>query len=187
MCNKGEVSRFFKRVLVTYFLLSTQAIACGPSPQKVVEKIIIKQTPEVVWALVGDFEKIHLWHPEVMTTSIETSIDDNGRAHSFRTLILKNGDKRIDRMRVTELNAMKLGTVIEHGEMPVSNYSDALTVSPGPNADEALVTWVGRFGNKANLMVAPEGQDNKAAIEAVEQFYRSGLDGLKASIELIEK
>jgi mxaD protein len=186
MCNKLGVSRLLKRVLVTCCLLSTQAIGCGPSPQKVVETIIIKQTPEVVWALVGNFEKIHLWHPDVITSSTETRIDDTAKAVSYRTLILKNGNKRIDRMRFTALNAMQLGIVIEQGEMPVSNYSDALTVSPGPSAHETLVTWVGRFGNKANLMVAPEGQDNKAAIEAVEQFYRSGLDGLKATIEMMD-
>lgn len=176
-----------KQVLVFLLLLSSHVMACGPSPQKVVEKIVIKGTPEAVWSVVGNFEKMHQWHPDVIGTVAESKFDSAGKKTTFRILQLKNGGKLIERMRETQMNEMKLGVVIEQGDIAISNYSDALTVSSSFQANETVVTWTGRFNNKANLIIAPEGQDNDAAIAAVEQFYKQGLNGLKAYMESTNK
>ena len=180
------MAELVKRILLVWILFSAQVMACGPSPQKVVEKIVIKQSPEAVWALVEDLEKMHIWHPDVISSAVENRFDSTGKETIFRMLVLRDGGRLIERIRETP-TSMKLGTVIEQGDIVVSNYSDALTVMPGEHTDETLVTWTGRFNNKANLLVAPEGQDNKAAIAAVEQFYQHGLNGLKAYVELVKK
>jgi len=168
-------------------LFSMHGVACGPSPQKVVEKIFIKATPEAVWVVVGDFKSIHQWHPDVVNASIQPQVNSEEKETHIRTLMLKNGGQLVERLRETQQGEMKLGTVMESGDMAVSSYSDALTVKQSTNNDETEITWTGRFNNQANLLVAPEGQDNKAAIAAVQQFYQHGLVGLKAYVEMIAK
>lgn len=175
-----------KRVLLLCLFFSVNVMACGPSPQKVVKEVMVKHSPEAVWAIVGDVEKMYLWHPDVIATSVESRFDSTGKETVFRMLKLKDGGTLIQRIRETPTR-MKLGTVIEQGDIAVSNYSDALTVIPGGHANETLITWTGRFNNKANLLIAPEGQDNKVAIATVEQFYQHGLNGLKAYMELMKK
>lgn len=171
-----------------YLLLcSTHGFACGPSPQKVVEKVVIKANPEAVWAVIGEFKSIHRWHPDVVNTSVQSQVNTEGKETQFRTLTLKNGGQLVARLRETQQGEMKLGTVMESGDMAVSSYSDALTVKQSTNNDETEIIWTGRFNNLANLLIAPEGQDNKAAIAAVQQFYQRGLTGLKAYVEAIAK
>lgn len=48
---------------------------------------------------------------------------------------------------------------------------------------ETIVTWIGRFNNKANTFAAPTVEDNYTAIAAVSSFYGNGLEGLKAYFE----
>lgn len=176
-----------RRLIYILLLFSINVMACGPNPQKVVEKIVIKGTPEMVWSVVGDFERLHQWHPDVINTMGDRKLDSAGNVAVFRTLQLKNGGKLIERLRETQAGEMKLGTVMDSGDMAVSNYSDALTVSTTMHSNETEVTWTGRFNNKANLLVAPADQDNNTAIAAVQQFYQHGLNGLKAYIETVQK
>lgn len=156
-----------------------QLFACGPSPQKVVKQVTVHAEPDVVWAVVSDIANMQAWHPNVKTSMIKTVKDLEGNPKTYRTLILENGGKLVERIRPATSNAMKLGVVIEEGSLAVSSYSDALTVKPGSTQGTSIVTWVGRFNNKANLLVAPKGQDNEAAIADVTKFYTTGLNQLK--------
>jgi mxaD protein len=178
------MAEYTVRSLLSVLLLSGfNAYACGPSPQKVVEKVVIHDTPEHVWAVVGDFAKMGEWHPGVVASGIQSTVDADGNKTHFRTLTLSDGGQLIERIRPTKQGVMKLGVVIEKGDMAVSNYSDALTVKAGSGPNESIVTWTGRFNNKANLMVAPEGQDDAAAIAAVKAFYTTGLNQLAKVFE----
>lgn len=170
-------------ILTAVIYVPFYANACGPSPQKVSKQIVIKSTPDKVWALVSDFSAMQKWHPNVLSSTLESKLDVDGKAVNYRTLTLKNGGLIIAKKREMQVGEMKLGTVFEQGDIAVSNYSDAITVKPSLIAGESLVTWVGRFNNKANLMQAPVGQDNATAIAAVEFWYEVGLQGLKGSLE----
>ncbi|MCX7190549.1 MAG: SRPBCC family protein [Methylotenera sp.] len=159
------------------------ASACGPSPQKVSKEIVIQASPKKVWALVGDFSAMQKWHPDVLASSLESRPDADEKTFIYRTLTLKNGGSIIERQRETQAGEMKLGAVLVQGDLAVSNYSDAISVKPSLVAGESVVTWVGRFNNKANLMQAPAGQDNVAAITTVEAWYAAGLANLKIVLE----
>lgn len=164
-------------------LLPVQVLACGPSPQKVVEQVTIKASPEEVWAVVGDVAGMQNWHPAIKSSTVNKKLDmaqgDDSDATIYRTLQLTSGGKLVERLRPMQRGVMKIGVVIEQGSLAVSNYSDALTVKPGLETGTALVTWTGRFNNKANLLVAPKGQDNETAIAEVTAFYTAGLSQLK--------
>lgn len=175
----------YQRILA--FLISFTpllVLACGPSPQKVTKEITIKAQPAKVWALVNDFGAMQKWHTSVLETTVAHQLDaESGKEVNYRTLKLKDGGSIVEKQRETQADEMKLGVILEQGDIAVSNYSDAITVKPGANAGESVVTWVGRFNNKANLMQAPEGQDNATAIAAVESWFGLGLEGLKKAAE----
>jgi len=114
---------------------------------------------------------------------VESRPDTQGDESTYRTLILDNGGKVVEKRRETQEDEMKLGIFMEQGDIAVSNYSDAITVKSGQHMGESIATWTGRFNNKANAMEAPAGQDNVAAIAAVERFYDEGLAKLKRVVE----
>lgn len=176
-----------KHIRFIVMLLSVMpllAIACGPSPQKVTREIIIHAEPAKVWAMVSDFAAMQKWHPDVITITLESKQDVEGKVTHYRTLKLKNGGSITEKQRETQADEMKLGAVMVEGDIAVSNYSDAISVKPSLVVGESVVTWVGRFNNKANAMQAPAGQDNEAAIAAVEARYDAGLQGLKQLFEV---
>lgn len=163
--------------------------ACGPSPQKATEEVVIQASVNVVWQQLRDFAKVQEWHPAVLVSELAEGVDANQQPFKQRTLHLKSGGVFVQKQRYTEAemqlgsDSYKLGTVMLSGDMPVSNYSDLITVKPGSQANQTVVTWVGRFNNQANAMQAPEGQDDAAAMASVKSFYQLGLAGLKQAVE----
>jgi hypothetical protein len=175
--------KLFLAICAVVSIIPITAFACGPSPQKVVREVVIKADSAKVWAIVGNFSGMHKWHPAVMDSVVESRPDTQGDESTYRTLILDNGGKVVEKRRETQEDEMKLGIFMEQGDIAVSNYSDAITVKSGQHMGESIATWTGRFNNKANAMEAPAGQDNVAAIAAVERFYDEGLAKLKRVVE----
>ena len=174
-----------KAVLCFAFMFASviNAFACGPTPQKVVKEITIKADAATVWQMVKQFDAIAQWHPDMQTSAQLQKLDDEGAAASFRLVTLKSGLKLEEKRRETPDAEMKLDYQMSQGDFPVSNYRGVMQVKPGEVAGEAIVSWTGRFNNKANTLDAPAGQDNPTAIHAIEEFYDDGLAGLKTMIE----
>ncbi len=174
---------FTRLAVLVLGLTPMLSLACGPSPQRVSKEIVIEASPKEVWALLGQFGGMHQWHSGVKSTTLEQKTEPDGKVVNYRTLGLKNGGTLVEKQRETQESDMKIGVTLEQGDMPVSNYSDAISVKPSPDAEKSIVTWVGRFSNKANQMQAPEGQDNVAAIAAITNWYETGLMSLKEQLE----
>ena len=169
---------------VTY---SISALACGPTPQKVVKDIVIKADAATVWQLVKQFDAIAQWHPDVKMSGLLQKLDEDGASATFRLITLKNGLKIEEKRRETPDLEMKLDVQMPQGDFPVSNYRGVMQVKASAIAGESIVTWTGRFNNKANTLAALAGQDNAAALSAVNAFYENGLAGLKVFIESVAK
>ncbi len=165
------------------FAVVFNVFACGPTPQKVVKEITIKADPASVWQVVKQFDAIAQWHPDVQSSVELQKLDDEGLTANFRLITLKSGLKLEEKRRETPDADMKLDYQMSQGDFPVSNYRGVMQVKPGTVTGETVVSWIGRFNNKANTLDAPAGQDNPTAIHAVEAFYGDGLAGLKAMIE----
>ena len=163
------------------------AFACGPTPQKVVKDMVIKADAATVWQVIKQFDAIAQWHPDVRMSGLLQKLDEQGASATFRLITLKNGLKIEEKRRETADLEMKLDVQITQGDFPVSNYRGVMQVKAGVTAGEAIVTWTGRFNNKANTLAAPAGQDNAAALSAVNAFYDNGLAGLKVFIESVAK
>ena len=126
-----------RRIIVAALLLASPlAWAHGPTRQKVAETITINAAPEAVWAVVKDFDKLQAWHP-----AVESSTATQGNAvDSERTLVLKGGGKVVEKLESwSEADRKFSYRMREAGPIPVSNYSSALAVKPGPGAGTTVV------------------------------------------------
>lgn len=161
-------------------------MACGPSPQRVSQEVVIQASPERVWTAIQRFDAMHEWHPMVVSTKLDQQINTLGKVDLLRTLQLNAGGWITQKQRGAILDVMedkKLALIVTDTSMPFTNYSDQLLVKSGATNHQAIVVWTGRFTNHANAMDAPSGRDNATAVKAVEGFYSSGLAGLKQFIE----
>lgn len=169
-------------VMAGILMVGSVAFACGPTPQKVIETVTIQAAPEKVWRILDRFDAIAQWHPDVeKSASVQKFGEDADAPH--RLLTLKNGQTLEEKRRLLPSGEMKLDYQMTDGDFPVSNYRGIIQVKPGATPSEAIVTWLGRFNNQANMLDAPAGKDNATAIAAVTAFYEHGLAGLKAYAE----
>jgi mxaD protein len=165
--------------LATAGLVAVPARAHGPTPQKIAETIHIAAPPDAVWKLVGDFGAIALWHPGVSACRVS-----NGNVPgSERDIELDKGELR-ESLDEYDAKALLIAWRLakENVEIfPVSFYSASLQIRPAEGGSE--VEWTARFyrGDTGNF--PSETQDDQAAIAAMTNFYRTGLDGLKAAAE----
>ncbi|ODA66659.1 mxaD protein [Methyloligella halotolerans] len=151
------------------------ALAHGPTPKKAEQTIVIDAPPEKVWAIAKEFGGMADWHPMVET--VET-------ADGTRTVTLKDGGKLVDSLDDSSDEEMsysyRLDTPdIEH--FPVSFYSATLDVNPADGGSE--VSWIGRFYRADTGNFPSESQNDEAAIAAMDEFLKTGLEGLKAKVE----
>jgi len=166
---------------VIFGLASSSTVSAhGASPKKIEEKIDIAAKPEVVWGLISDFANISNWDPAA--TSSKANMDpEQGQE---RILTLKTGSKIIDAQ--TDYDATKMTYSYRRVDddvkaFPVSFYSATITVTPTATGSE--VDWIGRFyrGDTSNEPLP--GLDDQDAINAMTDFFQTGLKNLKTLAE----
>jgi mxaD protein len=161
-------------------LSTLPAAAHGPTPQKISEKIVIASPPAEVWALAGEFAKIDQWHPLV-----QKSAGGGNAAGSERTITLKSGGDLVEGLDEYKSEEMSYAYRLSKENIeafPVSFYSAALTVKPAEGGGSEI-EWSGRFYRADTSNFPPENLNDAAAIAAMENFFRQGLEGLKAKLE----
>lgn len=165
-------------ILLTLGLASSLAWAHGPTRQKVVEQIEINAPAEKVWALVGDFNGWHKWHP-----AIEASSADKGNeVGSLRHLSIKGGKYLEESLEGYNPEGMSIKYRIRGGDaLPVTNYSSTITIVGGDA--KCTVQWRGAFYRGYPNNNPPPDQSDEAAIAAVTGVYQSGLNNLKVVAE----
>ncbi|GAB4068467.1 hypothetical protein GCM10028812_26900 [Ancylobacter sonchi] len=169
----------FRRLLLAAALLPTclaPLAAHGPTPQRAEERITIEAAPEKVWAVLASFGAIGEWHPLVR----RVSFTGGDAAGAERILTLEKGDitEGLDEVDPNERRlSYRLGK--ENTEaLPVSFYTASIQVKPSGGGSE--VVWDARFYRADTTNEPPEGLDDAAAIAAMGDFIRQGLDGLKS-------
>lgn len=155
------------------------ALAHGPSRQKVTETVAVTAAPDEVWARIGDFQDMS-WHPAVAKTTGEGGNEiDATRVLNLgaedgptidEVLYKYDATKRTYSYRITEVDVAVL---------PVTNYSSHLTVKEGENGG-SLIEWRGAFYRGYPNNDPPAELSDEAAIAAVTDVYRAGLEALAA-------
>lgn len=156
------------------------AKAHGPTPQKAEEIVSIAASPEAVWKIAGNFSGIDTWHPLVK----EVRATGGNVAGGERILVLAKGE-------VAESLDEYDGTGHTYGyrlakenveALPVSFYTAVLTVADAGGGNSNVV-WSARFYRGDTSNFPSEELNDEAAIAAMTEFFRRGLDGLKTKIE----
>lgn len=158
----------------------TSALAHGPTPQKVEEKIDITAPPADVWKIVKDFGAIGTWHPALAKVAAQGGNASGGT----RTITLKTGGDLVESVDDVDDKGMSIGYRLQTENVdafPVSFYSDAITVTASGSG--STVEWVSRFYRADTTNEPPENKNDAAAVKAVTDFIKAGLSGLKAKVE----
>lgn len=162
---------------ITFLMISfsISAFAHGPTPQRVDETIEIAASADTVWKKVQDFSTIGAWHPQVV--SIEMPDE------STRILTLENGEVT-ESLDYVDAKSKSLGyrLLTENFEaIPVSFYTIGLELEQ--QGEVTVLSWNGRFYRADTGNFPPENLNDEAAVKAMTDFARAGLEGLKANIE----
>ncbi len=159
-------------------LLTSAAEAHGPSRQKTSQEVLLNAAPDEVWAAVGQFGDMS-WHPAVFSTEAPQGNEIKG--HRTLTLGAEGGPQLFEELTKYDAAKRSYSYRISKDDiaiLPVTNYSSTLTVEDRDG--KALVTWSGAFfrGNPNND--PPPELNDEAAVKAVNDLYRAGLDNLAA-------
>lgn len=152
------------------------AIAHGPTPQRAGQSVVIAAAPDLVWAILADPGRYAEWHPAIASVEMQGSGAGAKRQVTFAAGgAILDGIDRIDaatmevRWRLSEAN-------IE--VFPVSHYTHTLKVTP--EGDGTAVSWQSSFFRADTTNEPEERFSDAAAVTAVEELIRAGLEGLQA-------
>ena len=151
------------------------------APLHIDQRVAIDAKPAKVWSIVHNFSDL-TWHP-VIKSSSATQGNTPG---SVRTLDL-GGPKLVEQLASYDAAKMSYTYRITNDPanvkvLPVTNYVSTITVLPGPN-NTSVAEWQGTF-TRADPSASPAaGQDDAAALKAINGVYAGGLAHLKTLAE----
>ncbi len=162
------------KLLYPWFLLvlATPVCAHGPTPQKTDQTVLIQAPAETVWKLLSEPCAIRQWHPDVA--------DCQSSDARKRELTLKNGAKlneEFDEVLVEEMSiSYRLAGNPDIKALPVSSLTGRIKLKP--EGSGVRVSWMARYYRADTTNEPPKGMDDQSALNAVNQYVKSGLDGL---------
>lgn len=183
------IRQAFALVLGATMALATVAEAHGPPRLKTEMTIVLDATPGEVWEVIGHFDDMG-WHPAVAATQMQPegapadipeqstrmlTLAGDGDATITEMLTGLDQDKRMLRYIITEVDVAVL---------PVTNYSSTLQVKD--HDGKAELVWRAGYYRGFPNNGPPAGQDDDAAIAAVEGVYQAGFDALAERFGRVE-
>ncbi|MFQ8432349.1 SRPBCC family protein [Amaricoccus sp. W119] len=162
-------------------LVPLAASAHGPVRQKVEQTVEIAAPPETVWARIGSYDDMS-WLPGVFSTEA----DKGNEKGSIRTLTLESAEgpkivEELDKYDAEKMSYKYRINSVAVEVLPVTNYASTIEVRPSEAG--STVSWKGAFYRGFPNNDPPPELNDEAAVNAVNQLYRTGLDALKAEIE----
>ena len=165
---------------IALFAWGGAAHAHGGTRQKVVESVAINAAPDAVWGIIKDFGNAK-WIPAVA----DSKSNKGSEIDAVRELTLKKGG--VIKEELKELDAASHTIKYRvHEEpdckvFPVNNYSAKIVVTA--EGAGSKVEWTSAAYRCFTPNNPPEGQDEKAAIEAMTTLSKDALANLKALAE----
>ncbi len=164
------------------FGLTLPAQAHGPTPQKAKESITINAPVAKVWAAVNQFDGIANWHPDLK----KSEGDGNNQSGGVRTLTFKNDASLIEELDYYNEQEHEYSYRLKKentAAIPTSSHTVELKVAHGDTADTSVVTLKSRFYRGDTGNTPPENLNDEAAVKAMTEFFKNGLNGLKSKVE----
>ncbi len=163
----------FKLFFIFFITFPIAVFSHGPTRQKVTESTLIQTNSDKVWEIVSDLGKIGLWHSEYK------SVDGSGDLKDI--VFFSSGKGKIEVLSINNDSKSLKYRLKNPGDIPVNNYSARLSIQKNGNASKVVLK--GAFYRKYVNNDPPPGEDDEAAIEAVEKMYKGTLVKLKSLAE----
>jgi len=148
----------------------------------IVHTIAINAPPDKVWALAGDFGGIQRWAPG--TESSRLVLRTRNETGAIRLLRRRSNGTQVTEklLDYDPLNRRMAYTYVD-GVVGASDYYSVLTVKDAGDGT-SIVEWRGTFKRLAYWTDdPPPGQDDKTAVEFLNNAYKTGLANLKKILE----
>jgi uncharacterized membrane protein len=168
-------------LLAALACLAAQAWAAEANELTASQSIRINAPPEVVWAVVGDFNGSPRWLPLVERSAIV--MGRNNRVGAIRLITRRNGTKVTERLLEHDPQGMRMAYTYVDGAVMASDYFPVISVKDAGDGT-TIVEWSARF-KRLNYDVdpPPSGQDDKSMTGFYNGIYKTGLENLKRVIE----
>ena len=169
-------------ILVTIALSHASAALANAQKLSISHTIAIKAPPDVVWAMAGDFGGIQRWSPG--TESSRLVLHNRNETGAIRLLRRRSNGTQVTEklLDYDPLNRRMAYTYVD-GVVGASDYHSVLTVKDAGDGT-SIVEWRGTFKRLAYWTDnPPAGQDDKTALDFLNNAYKSGLANLKKILE----
>jgi mxaD protein len=161
--------------------LLASGYSMGAAPMLHTSKtIVINASASKVWDLSKDFGGLNNWHPALASDAIVEGTDNTVGA--VRLLTLKGGGTIKEKLLAYNAAGRTFKYAILEGVIPVSDYTSTFVVTSAGKG-KSSVTWSGRFKRKNVGDNPADNENDKAAVDAINGVYQSGLDNLKKLAE----
>jgi mxaD protein len=141
----------------------------------------IDAPPDVVWAVVGDFNGLTRWLPVV--AACEIVVGSNNEVGAVRLATRRDGTKVTERLVEYDPQGMRLGYTYVDGVVTASDCFPVITVTDGGDST-CVVEWSARFKRLAFTVDPPPcAQDDKSLTDRFNGLFEAGLQNLKRVIE----
>ena len=151
-------------------MIGAALLASGPAcALEVTRSRDIPAPADAVWALVGAFCAIQLWHPQVERCILSADDDDDGIRAQIRGLVVKGGLGTIVEVETArDDTGMSYSYGFIQGPLPVRGYNATLAVRP--NGSGSTVIWSATFD--------AEGMTDAEAVADIAGVFEAGLAGI---------
>jgi mxaD protein len=178
--NKIRLSAFAGTCAIAVAVATTgTAYAADSSPLLHAEgSVELKESPDRVWAVVGDFLGIHRWHPGIKGTTLLEG--ENKQPLAVRQLDLGEGQWLISELLEWDGPRRALRYRILKSPLPFVNYVATYSVSATPNGG-SVFTWKADFRRRTTGLKVET--DDGAVVGLVKNVIDGGIGNLPKALD----
>lgn len=154
---------------------------CGPTRLKVTESLALDVPPAKVWSVLANFQDVS-WESEAVAAK---GSGGNAPDVAVRNVTMKDGSTLSESLYKYNAEAMSYSYHIDKldvARLPVQNASLTIEVVPGTAPDKSVVRWKAAFYRYLKPNEGPPDAADKAASQAMKDYLKASLSGLKNKI-----
>lgn len=153
------------------------SFAHGPTPQKVVASVEINKPLDFVWSKLKSFDGYSSWNYYAKTVVVKKTPTSVIRGVSYR-----NGVTAIEQFKIADEERKLVKWNVIETSMPLNDLGVSIVLTK--EGLKTKVEMTSRFYRKyMQNPPIPEGQDEAAAIAAVNEYTKNILNSAKSNIE----
>lgn len=161
-------------------LAATTSFAHGPSRKKEVATIEVNAPVDRVWAVVSNYSDM-TWHPDIAKSEVTGEMKPDV---AKRKLTFKSGavieDGLLDYEPENKMIAW-MTSKVDLKTLPVDGFKSQFNVKG--EGGKTTITWLAAFYRGYPNNDPPPELSDAAAIKAVTEFQKRGMDALKQKLE----